>query len=180
MTLTLIHGRACMSQDELDLLHRTVAAAGGDYAEVGSLWGGTAIAAAFATDGQIVCIDPFSHDDEGAQPSVETFWDNIREYDLQDRVELYVCQSAPWPLPADRRFGCVLIDGNHAAPWPETDWESARRVTDVILLHDVNWHEPAVARLHKRVTGDDIGWAEGSTWRVRDQAKFLYAYERVA
>ena len=86
-------------------------------------------------------------------------------------VELKVCESAPFPYH-DRRFSTVLIDGTHNAPWPETDWESARCVTDVILVHDVNWHEPAVARLHARVE------SEGE-WRVRDQAKFLYAYERV-
>lgn len=175
----LLHGRACMSDDELDLLHDTAGIAG-DHLEIGSMWGGTAIVAAAAkdqagVDGGVVCIDPFSDSDAGigGRPSPEVFWENVEEAGYTGRVELFVCQSAPWPIDTTRRFSSVLIDGNHNAPWPETDWESARCVTDTILVHDVNWHEPAVARLHQRVDTDP-------TWRVRDQAKFLYVYERVA
>ncbi len=166
-----------MSPEELDLLGRTVAAPG-DHCEIGSLWGGTAIAAARAkATGKIVCIDPFTDSDAGwknnPKPSPDVFWENIDQAGLRDRVELHVGVSAPWPFPQSRKFATVLIDGNHNAPWPETDWESARCVTDVILLHDVNWHEPAVARLDARVQADP-------GWRLRDQAKFLYVYERAS
>ena len=173
----MIHGRVCMSEDEIDLLARTVAIEG-DHCEIGSLWGGTAIIAASAKEqadvnGRVACIDPFYDGDAGigGKPNERIFWENINDAGFGDMVELKVCESAPFPYH-DRRFSTVLIDGNHNAPWPETDWESARCVTDVILVHDVNWHEPAVARLHARVE------SEGE-WRVRDQAKFLYAYERV-
>lgn len=179
MTAALAHGRACMSDDELDLLARTVSGPG-DHLEIGSMWGGTAIAAAAAKEqagqpGTVVCIDPFVDNDAGigGRPNPDIFWENIDHAGFRDRVELHVCLSAPWPLPTTRRFASVLIDGDHKAPWPETDWESARCVTDLILVHDVNRHEPAVARLHERVEADP-------DWRIRDSAKFLYAYELVA
>ncbi len=164
-----------MSSGELALLARTVAVPG-DHCEIGSMWGGTAIIAAWAKQdvgegGQVACIDPFTDDYGEGKPDEHKFWENIDDAGFRDRVELHVGQSAPWPFPQGRRFSTVLIDGNHKAPWPETDWESARCVTDTILLHDVNWHEPAVARLHKRVEAE-------KEWTVRDQAKFLYVYDR--
>ncbi len=178
MTLTMPHGRVCMSWEEIDLLARVVGDAVGDHCEIGSMWGGTAIVAASAKEHagrgeRVVCIDPFSDSDaEGGKPDEAIFWGNIDDAGFHDSVELHVCQSAPWPLPMTRRFGSVLIDGNHNAPWPETDWESARCVTNVILVHDVNWHEPAVARLHARVMHE-------GEWRLLGEAKFLYAYEKI-
>lgn len=180
MTLTLQHGSVFMHDDELRMLTRVIGWAQGDHLEIGSMWGGTAIAAcvgkeqAGQDDAKVVCIDPFVETDAAtrARPTERTFWENIDAAGFRDKVELHVCPSAPWPLHPDRRFGSVLIDGNHTAPWPETDWESARHVTDLILLHDVNWHAPDVARLHQRVTG-------GSEWRMREGTRFLYAYERI-
>ncbi len=172
-------GRCCMSPDELALLAKTVAVPG-DHCEIGSLWGGTAIVAAAAkdeagVDGVVACIDPFTDRDAGMEgkPSAEVFWRNVDEAGFRAKVELHVGVSAPWPFPQSRRFSTILIDGNHNAPWPETDWESARCVTDTILVHDVNWHEPAVARLDERVQADP-------GWRLRNQAKFLYVYERAS
>ncbi len=163
-----------MSPAELELLTTTVAGEDGDHLEIGSMWGGTAIAAANATPNMlVVCVDPFTDADSEVKerPSEDKFLENVLEAGVADRVELHVCKSAPWPLYPRRRFGTVLIDGDHTAPWPETDWESARCVTDVILVHDVNEHEPAVAQLHRRVMDE-------GEWTLTGSAKFLYRYER--
>lgn len=172
----LQRGTVLMSAAELDLLARTVADASGDHLEIGAMWGGSAIVAAAAKAAagrgeRVVCIDPFLEADEAGQPTAETFLENIGAAGYGDTVDLLVCRSAPWPMQTTRRFGSVLIDGDHVAPWPETDFESARVVSNLILVHDVNWHAPDVARMHSRIV------SEGE-WQVRESARFLFVYER--
>lgn len=179
LSLPLTHGRACVSDEELALIQRTVIAAGhGDHLEIGSMWGGTAIAAAKAKaaarlKGKVVCVDSFiGSDGEWGTANPDVFWQNIDETGVRDRVELHVCSSDPWPFPADQRFVSALIDGDHSAPWPERDWGNVSKVCPLILVHDV-YRDPACTHLHGLIV-EDPGW------EVQEHAEpWMFLYKRI-
>jgi hypothetical protein len=179
-SLKLLRGRACVSDEELDLIARTVAGAGdGHHLEIGSMWGGTAIAAARAKkdaghSGKIICVDSFiGSDGEWGTASPQVFWQNIEAAKVRERVELHVCPSDPWPFRARVKFVSALIDGDHGAPWPQTDWDNVSRVCPLILVHDVG-RDQACTDLHNRLLDDP-------DWRVLEYAQpWMYLYGRVA
>lgn len=178
-SLQLLRGRACVSDDELALIARTVAQAGdGDHLEIGSMWGGTAIAAAKAKidaghTGNILCVDSFiGSDGEWGTATPEIFWANVQAAGVRKRVHLRVESSSPWPFLPRKRFVSALIDGDHGAPWPQTDWDNVSKVCPLILVHDVG-RDSACTDLHNRLLDDP-------EWKVLEYAQpWMYLYGRV-
>lgn len=156
-----IDGRVCMYPMELaGLLYAIHSAGDGDHLEIGTMWGATAIAAAllkeeYGLEGKVVVVDPFSDMDAESmrKPSADTFWANAERFKVQHRLELVQKYSAPWPLD-DHFFASALIDGDHRAPWPLTDWENVKEHAGVVIFHDYIEREAAVFETVTRVMND--------------------------
>ena len=131
------------------LLMNTVAATTGDYVEIGSAWGGSAIMAAIAMEGRpgtVYCIDAFAptHELSGIDGTLLAFWANCLAFGVQERIVAFKQHHPPWPLPIwYHKFSVGFIDGAHDAPFPAQDWRGmSPRVTDYILMDNVE--RPAV------------------------------------
>ena len=164
----LITGRICLLPDEAGALAEFVFRAGkGDHLEIGSMWGGTAILAAYVKriyglSGSIVCIDPFC-DPDGMHgtPNAAIFWDNVKRAGVSSKIELVQAYSNPWPLLPDKRFTSALIDGEHMGEGPLLDWQNASSVTDIgIAIHDVAPYEPDVWLAYETAKNAP-GWKAG-------------------
>lgn len=179
-----IAGHVCMHAPEARLLAKAVYLAGdGDHLEIGSMWGGSAILAArvkqhYGLAGKVVCVDPLTDGDcspgfPGGHPDEAIVRGNFAMMGVADRLELHTVYSSPWPFDSSRRFASALVDGNHFAPWPLTDWQNVRRVCDLVLYHDLYPHEPAVMEAVAIIRADP-------EWQEIEQSGSLAAWRRRA
>jgi len=115
----------------------------GDYAEIGSAWGGSAVMAGMAMEavgrpGIIVCVDPFGKETEleGINQRLQQFWKMMIHYGIQQRVFAFKQHNPPFPLAAYyHTYSVSLIDGNHYGDSPTDDFNVfAKRTTDYILF----------------------------------------------
>ena len=156
-----------MSEMDACYLACAIAEAGdGDYAEVGTAFGGSAAFAVLVKrelvqDGTVFTIDPLPGSNDGPPPSfdgatadvVET---HFRNMGVANRVTLIQKLSEPWPLP-DRQFACALIDGNHTDGWPKRDWTNlAPRTLHRVVFHDYRTGHGQVDGVVKEVSHE--GW----------------------
>jgi len=145
-------GRAADSGISLPFLGSMVYLAGdGDHADIGSLYGASAIMAAkvkehFNLKGTVYAIDPYDPvtRETQAAPQVgmvgnlsatpEEFWKNVEEFGLKDRIRLIQKKSHPWPEELkDAVFASAYIDGDHKGHGPWNDFLNLRgRVTQYI------------------------------------------------
>jgi len=122
-------GRPMLGIEPATLLMECVAETTGDYIEIGSAVGGSAIMASMAMkkvnrSGYIFCIDPFggSNELEGTDIRYQAFWLNILHYKLQQRVIAFKQMHPPWPLSMHfHQFSVGLIDGDHNGDGPGRD-----------------------------------------------------------
>ena len=124
-----------------EFLMECVANTEGDYIEIGSGSGGSALMAAMAMEeraGTVYCIEPFigMNPLEGVDPMFRAFWENMLHYEIEQRIVLFKQYSPPFPSPLHfHRFSVGLIDGNHMGDWPAKDFlELDSRVTDFLLF----------------------------------------------
>jgi hypothetical protein len=124
-----------------EFLMECVANTEGDYIEIGSGSGGSAVMAAMAMEeraGTVYCIEPFigMNPLEGVDPMFRAFWENMLHYEIEQRIVLFKQYSPPFPSPLHfHRFSVGLIDGNHMGDWPAKDFlELDSRVTDFLLF----------------------------------------------
>ena len=129
-----------------ELLVDCVLDSDGDYVEIGSGYGGSAIMAALAMDyanhpGTVYCIDPFSALNElaGFDWNLMVFWMNVRYFGVEQRIVPFKQHHPPFPASIHHhRFSVGLIDGNHTSPYPEQDFNALKdRVSDYLLFDNV-------------------------------------------
>ena len=118
-----------------------VARAGpGDYVEIGTAFGASAILAAltkrvFQIPGEIYCIDNFAKE----KLSPEIVVRNARHFGVDNMIHICVANSHPWPL-GDKKFVFGLIDGDHAGSMPARDFINMnKRVTNYIMFDDIGF-----------------------------------------
>jgi hypothetical protein len=172
-----IEGRAADQGASLPyLISMAIAAGPGDHCEIGSLWGASAVAVAFAKKewgfpGTVYCIDPYlpregtvsANPNSNIPPgtlsgSPEGLANNAVKFGVEDRIVLLQSKSQPWPGPvANSRFVSAYIDGDHVGQMPWYDFlELSKRTDHYIALDNFEEAYPAVmnAGLRAMNTGD--------------------------
>jgi len=136
--------RPMLGVDAAALLMECVAETRGDYIEIGSGTGGSAVMAALAMEyaessGNIYCIDPFSANNklDGVNPRLMTFWLNMYYYEIQQRAFAFPQYHPPFPEPIYFHiFDVGLIDGEHNGNGPRDDFRELNTRVNKYLLFD--------------------------------------------
>ena len=124
----------------------------GDYVEIGSAYGCSAILAAKGMEGRpgmVFCMDRFadSHELAGIDNAILSFWGNCIRAGVQQRIVAFKHHNPPFPLPIwYHQFSVGLIDGDHSEHAVRDDWNSFKnRVTDYVLFD--NFEKDTVSRV---------------------------------
>ncbi len=137
------YGRAMIGVEAGGLLMELVAKTTGDYIEIGSYAGGSAIMAATAMEeadrpGMVFCIDPFGAKNEIDEPDelFGWFWKNLFDFGVDQRVIAFKQYNPPFPTAIYfHKFSVGLIDGSHTENGPLRDfWELTKRVRDYLIF----------------------------------------------
>lgn len=164
----------------------------GDYVEIGTLWGGSAMVVAlmkkyFRVPGKVYCVDPLDgyHVREGlfvpnekmeAPVTPETLWENASIFGVEDMIVSVPRLSFPWPEElTDNVFTVAYIDGDHVGKMPMNDWESVSPRTSRFVLFDN--YEPQYGDV---VAAVDQLAAKGEIWRPLTQIGITYVFERTS
>ncbi len=127
------------------------------YLEIGSRFGGTLwqVAQVLPPGSRLVCVDM------EILPDLEQCADDIRA--MGHAVYLIAGNSAHPQVVLEATalgpFDAVLIDGNHAAPYPAKDWENYGKMGKLVAFHDIGYpkkHKPwriAVPELWNSIKG---------------------------
>lgn len=132
--------------EDAALLVRYAAIPAGDYVEIGTGYGTSAIVVAYYKEvGDIHCIDPLDgyygrHGtiDPDLSPSVVIR--NLKKYNLYDKVRLHMQKHPPLPSELEEhRFVSAFIDATHDYKNVWLVFESLEdRVDKYILFHDID------------------------------------------
>ncbi len=163
---------------------------GGNHLEIGTLFGGSAIAVALAKKqynqpGMVVCVDPLNgyYQDRipnptmidgpsGAAVTPETLFDNIETFDVGDRVLVLRSKSEAIANLVDMKFTTAYIDGDHWEDAPLRDWKLVEDLVSRYVIFD-NYddaHEGVVKACE---------WADRDPdWRCVYQEGISYVVER--
>lgn len=141
-----IDGRIPGAAHDYGILAQMVHDAGhGDYLEIGTMYGVSAIIAArtkkeYNLSGSVVCVDPmdgYYGESVPDQATPEKLFHNARLFDVEVWIELIQKHSQPWPGGLEgRRFACTFIDGYHWGRIPLMDFRCASTCTDRFILFD--------------------------------------------
>lgn len=111
-----------------------VASIPGNYLEIGTAYGGSAIMAYKAKkDGAIYCVDPLENSFGFVKKNFEKFG-----------VKANVIRKMTPPIPEeldDVLFSAVLIDGDHTVPFPTNDWLGVKDKVvpgGYVMFHDIH------------------------------------------
>ena len=180
MAITLRYGRTAMDDDDIANLCEMVQGAQ-THIEIGTLWGGSAIAVALAnTELQVICIDPFigyygTYDKwSGDTPNMSKVEANMAAHGVRDRIRLIRAKSQPFPFTGKADTG--FIDGDHSYETVWADWHSLDAAgCKRIAVHDMD--DPEVLRAVTRAQVD------GKTfwliyWQVIMETKRMAVFER--
>ena len=121
---------------------------GGNHIEIGTLFGGSAIAVALLKKhlehpGLVFCIDPLAgfynegliDSQSGVAVTPQTLFKNIQKFDVGDRIMVMQARSDPCPKFTDICFSTAYIDGDHEHGIPVRDWSCVNsHVTDYIIF----------------------------------------------
>lgn len=123
--------------------------------EIGSYCGRSTICMG-QTAARMHCIDWFGGDEgAGYGWTLPEFLDNLRRYDLKEKVIVHVGRSALiGDVLRDDSFDCVFVDGAHDAPSVTADLKLATRVLragGALAMHD--WPMPGVRQAARSVLG---------------------------
>ena len=130
----------------LDFVSR---AGGGNHLEIGTLFGGSAIAVALlklqlGQTGVIVCIDPLdgyykmdgSGDDKSGIPvTPETLFRNIESFFVEDRI-LVMRAYSQLCSNLGIQFSTAYIDGDHKRGVPLSDWDLVKDMVSKYVIFD--------------------------------------------
>ena len=181
-----IEGRMMGSGEDMGLLAQAIEIAGpGDYLEIGTFFGGSAIVACKAKEklnkpGKVVCIDPYNESypwrKDGKSNAVadkKTFWRNMARFGCM--CELWPVDSmvADWRrLADDYNIVVVYVDGDHDIPYVVNDlWASIRLRPPFIVVDDYSPAHPGIMREVQKVrvqTDYELVKVGGKTAVLRD------------
>jgi hypothetical protein len=122
----------------------------GDYLELGTLFGGSAILAAmtkkkYGIKGSVTAIDDLMMLQD--ERNEDTIHRNAKLMGV--KINLKIAKTVPFPFP-DRKFNCVLIDAAHDFCSCMTDWVSVKSVaTKYVMFHDYIPSYPGVMSVVK-------------------------------
>ncbi len=164
---------------------------GGNHLEIGTLFGGSAIAVALAKKqynqpGMVVCVDPLNgyYQDRIPNPSMidgpsgvtvtpETLFDNIETFGVGDRVLVLRSKSEAIANLVDMKFTTAYIDGDHWGDAPLNDWSRVKDIVSRYVLFDNNdeTHEGVILACAMAMTEPD--------WRCVYQEGISFVVERL-
>ena len=177
-------GRAMLGAEAAALLMECVAMTDGDYIEIGSAFGGSAIMAAKAMaerPGTVYCIDNFLGVNilEGSDAVYGAFWSNVIDFGVAQRVVAFNQSHPPFPNPIHfHEFSVGLIDGDHLGEGPLKDFFALdSRVTDYLLFDNAN-QDPIEATIGAAIKGGN--WEEYKTTEYHTALSGNAAVEFVA
>lgn len=160
---TRLKGRIACHRESVGAICAVVSLCTGDHLEIGSLFGGTAIAALLMKRaGKVVCIDPldgyYGHAKDpttGMTPSIQILKENLVTFGMEDRAVIVPELSHPWPLAADAQFDTALIDGDHSFEGAAMDWENCRKhVQRYVIFDNVDKKHPGVVQVFRQACAD--------------------------
>jgi len=144
-------------------------AGGGNHLEIGTLFGGSAIAVAilkkeYELSGIVMCIDPLNgyygenrKDISGVDVSVETLFYNIRKFSVGSRISVIQSSSLSVSL-MDIKFSTAYIDGEHKSGVPFMDWNRTKNlVTKYVVFDNYSDQFPDVQFACKSASSE-YGW----------------------
>lgn len=136
------------------LIAQTVYNSGdGDYVEIGSLHGGSAITAAlvkkeFYLEGAVICIEP----------KPRNLLENAKLFGVEDRVHLIRNYSYQVDF-SNLNLTCGFIDGDHRPWYPTEDWyRLANVVSRYIMFDDYDKSEIGVVDAVRLAMHPDEPW----------------------
>ena len=155
--------------DNVDkLLEYIQIAGGGNHLEIGTLYGGSAIAVALLKeeldqDGMVVCIDPldgyYSKPDDisGVPINPATLFKNIDKFHVGNRILVMNTFSQSCHF-LDMQFSTAYIDGNHEDGVPLHDWNLVKDMVNRFVIFDnCSAYHPDVMEACK-IAHDDPEW----------------------
>ncbi len=136
--------------EDAGILAQCVANCKGDYLEIGSLYGASAIVAALFGNGHVYCVDIFEpySTKPGARPSPELLLQNASNWGAEKKITPFKHRHPPLPAKLEHvRFDIAYIDGDHTHEGSLADWENIEhRVDRYVLFHDVRPNSPYGAK----------------------------------
>lgn len=153
------------------VLEHVLKANGGNHLEIGTLFGGSAIAVAllmeeYVLPGVVVCVDPLNgyyihknghgKDTSGFDVSPDTFLLNLDTFKINHRVALIRSYSdrvdyEDMGIP----FSTAFIDGDHDGDAPLEDWNNIKDcVYDYIIFDNYDKQHPDVIKACHMATKD--------------------------
>ena len=126
-----------------ELANMVFMAGSGDYLEIGTWRGTSAIIAAktkeeYGISGNIVCVDHFKgYTNENSALIRSQAEDTMKKYGVFDKIEIFEQPSRPMPLELKTRtFACALIDGNHWKENPYLDFLEIESLVENYIMFD--------------------------------------------
>jgi len=127
------------------ILAQCLSLSNGDHLEIGTRYGASALLASMFTKNRIICVDPMQYLEDSwfvdtYLGDVDTWKENIKSWDVEDRVELVVAMSHP--LPVVGPFATVYIDGDHTFTGALQDFINVKDITTDFIIWDDLEKEP--------------------------------------
>ena len=144
----------------------TMAQIPGDYIEIGTWFGASALVAALVKkrlgiDGTVTCIDPFKGDTPEyhlATHSKEAVLESARKLDVE--LDIIEKSSYPWPQELrDRTWTVGYVDGDHRYPQPKRDVSNlSGRVLKYLIIDDFGPNKPDIKLAALKLMIRDPEW----------------------
>jgi predicted O-methyltransferase YrrM len=149
----------------------------GNYLEIGTLFGGSAIAVALLKnelwqDGMVVCIDPLDGyyfrrtaieiDQSGFEVSPATLFYNIDEFGVGNRIMVVKSYSED-VYYLDMDFTVAYIDGDHHGFAPTNDWILVKDKTSKYVIFDNCDDKHSDVKRACRMAATDQNWEHEAT-----------------
>jgi len=128
------------------LLEYVWKAGGGNHLEIGTLFGGSAIAVAllkkyYNQDGIVICIDPLNgyygneNDISGVLVNPHSLFRNINQFHVGERIAVIRAYSQDVKF-SGIKFTTAYIDGKHDEMMPRVDWWKCENLVSKYVIFD--------------------------------------------